>query len=165
MKYVTSVGDTQFTIDVNQQGEITLNGEILDADMQQMADTTMYSIIVDGKSHDVRLSQGEGVYIVQLGGQIFEVVVEDERTRRLAGLRSSSGASTGEAIIKAPMPGVVVDVLVEPGQQVAKGEIVVVLESMKMQNEFKAPRDGKVHNVRVAAGDKIDQNTVMVTLV
>lgn len=163
MKYITTIGDQQFTIDINHKGQVTFDGEVINADMQQMLDTTMYSIIIDGKSHDVRMNEGEGVYIAQLRGEIFEVVVEDEHTRRLAGIKSGP-VSMGEAIIKAPMPGVVVDVMVKPGQEVKEGDIVVILESMKMQNEFKAPRDGVAHTIRVAAGDKVDQNAVMVTI-
>jgi biotin carboxyl carrier protein len=124
----------------------------------------MYSMIIDGKSHDIRLNEGDGVYLTQIGGEIFEVVVEDERTRRLAGLRSGPSVASGEAVVKASMPGVVVEVLVAEGQEVAKGEVVLILESMKMQNEFKAPRAGRVHLVRVAAGDKVEQNAVMLTI-
>jgi acetyl/propionyl-CoA carboxylase alpha subunit len=164
MKYVTTVGGKQFVIDINHAGEVTVDGEVINVDMQQTLDTTMYSMVIDGKSHDVRMNQGDGVYVVQLRGQIFEPVVEDERTRRLAGLKGGRAADSGEALIKAPMPGVVVDVLVSPGQEVAEDDIVVIMESMKMQNEFKAPRAGRVHAVRVAAGDKIEQNAVMVTI-
>jgi acetyl/propionyl-CoA carboxylase alpha subunit len=164
MRYLTTIGHKQFTIDINQDDQITVDGEILDVNMQQMLDTTMHSIIVDGQSHDVRMKEGDGLYIVQLSGEIFEVIVEDERTRRLASLKSSLGAVAGEAIIKAPMPGVVVEVLVTPGQRVEKGDIVIILESMKMQNELKAPRAGQIHAVRVIAGDKVDQNTIMVTI-
>ena len=163
MKYITTVGDEQFVIDINQDDLVTVNGETVEVDMHQMLDTTMHSIIINGKSHDVRMNEGNGVYVIQLSGEIFEVVVEDERTRRLAGLRSSASA-TGEAIIKAPMPGVVVEVLVTPGQTVEQGEVVVILESMKMQNELKAPRPGEVHAVRVSAGEKVDQNVIMVTI-
>jgi acetyl/propionyl-CoA carboxylase alpha subunit len=164
MKYVTIVGDEQFTIDINQTGEITVNGETINVDMLQMQDTTTYSTIIDGVSHDVRMNEGDGLYIVQLSGEIFEVVVEDERTRRLAGLKSSTAAISGEAVISAPMPGVVVEVLVTEGQSVETGDIVLILESMKMQNEFKAPRAGQVHLVRVAPGDKVEQNGVMLTI-
>lgn len=164
MKYITTVGNEQFTIDINQDGQITLNGEVINAEMRQMMDTTMYSIIMDNVSHDLRMNEGDGAYIVQLSGEIFEVVVEDERTRRLAGLKSSAGAVTGEALVKAPMPGVVVEIPVEQGQEVKRGDIVVIFESMKMQNEFKAPRDGKVHAIRVAPGDKVDQNTILLTI-
>lgn len=163
MRYVTTIGEEQYIIDINQDNQIAVNGETVEINFQQMLDTTMHSIIVDGKSHDVRMDEGDGVYIVQLSGEIFEVMVEDERTRRLAGVKSSLDVM-GEAIIKAPMSGVVVEVLVTPGQAVEQGDILAILESMKMQNEFKAPRAGQVHAVRVTAGDKVDQGAIMVTI-
>ncbi|MBN1221265.1 MAG: biotin/lipoyl-binding protein [Anaerolineae bacterium] len=164
MRYLTTIGKTQLTIDINQDGQVTVDGKVINVDMQRMLDTTMYSVIINGVSHDVRMSEGEGVYLAEVNGEIFEVLVEDERTRRLAGLKDSLGAMSGEAIIKAPMPGVVVEVLVSQGQEVQQGDIVVVLESMKMQNEFKAPRAGKVHTVRVASGDRVEQGAVMLTI-
>ena len=164
MKYITTVGQEQFTIDINQQGQVAIDEQVINADMQKMPDTTMYSIIIDGKSHDIRLNEGNGVYIVQFGGEIFEIVVEDERTRRLAGLKKGPVASSGEVIIKAPMPGVVVEVTVKEGDEIEQGQIILILESMKMQNEFKAPRTGIIHAIRVAVGDKVDQNAVMITI-
>lgn len=165
MKYVTTVGDEQFTIDINQSGEVIVDDEIINVNMLQMEDTTMYSMIIDDESHDVRMNEGDGVYVVQLSGEIFEVVVEDERTRRLAGLKSGPAAVTGEAIIKAPMPGVVVDVLVTKEQEVEQGDTLIILESMKMQNEFKAPRAGRVHVIRVSLGDKVEQDAVLMTII
>lgn len=165
MKYVTTIGDKQFIIDINRNGQVIVNNEVINIDMRQMKDTTMYSIIIDGTSHDLRIYQGEGAYEVELSGELFEVVVEDERTRRLAGLKSSADALTGEATVKAPMPGVVVEVLVSEGQLVEKGDILVILESMKMQNEFKAPRSGEIHVIRVAPGDKVERSTVMLTII
>ena len=164
MKYLATVGDAQFTIDINRGGQVMVDGKVVDVDMRQMLDTTMYSVIIDGISHGVRMNEGDGVYIAELSGQIFEVVVEDERTRRLAGLKGDPGAITGEAIIRAPMPGVVIEVLVTQEQEVEKGDIVVILESMKMQNEFKAPRSGRVHTLRVAPGDRVEPDTVMLTI-
>jgi biotin carboxyl carrier protein len=164
MKYITAISNAQYNIDINHDGQVTLNGEVINAEMRQTMDTTMYSILIDNQSHDIRMNEGDGVYIVQLNGQIFEVVVEDERTRRLAGLKSGSSAATGEVIIKAPMPGVVVEVPVQQGQAIKQGDIVLILESMKMQNEFKAPRDGAIHAIRVAPGDKVDQNAILMTI-
>ncbi len=165
MKYVTTVSDEQFTIEINQSGEICVNGEVFNVDVKKMAETTMYSMIINNESHDIRLNEGDGFYEVHVSGEIFRVVVEDERTRLLAAVKGGPDDTTGEVHIKAPMPGVVVEVPVTPGQRVIKGEIIVVLESMKMQNEFKAPRDGQIHAIRVKPGDTVDQNTVMVSLV
>jgi acetyl/propionyl-CoA carboxylase alpha subunit len=164
MKYIAMIDDQKFTIDITRQGEITLDGEAINASLKQSLDQTIYSIIVDNQSYDVRIYPGEDFYTVEVGGEIYEITVEDERTHRLAGLKSSLGAMTGEYVLKAPMPGVVVDVPVTEGQEVTKGKTVVVLESMKMQNELKSPRDGKIHAVRVAKGDRVELNAIMVTI-
>ncbi|HMQ51585.1 MAG TPA: hypothetical protein PKE64_29690 [Anaerolineae bacterium] len=164
MKYVAMIDNQKFTVDISRMGEIILDGEVINADLQQSLDKTIYSIIVGNECYDVRIYPGEDFYTVELRGEIYEIVVEDERTHRLAGIKSSLGAMTGEYVLKAPMPGVVIDVPVTLGQEVSKGSTVVVLESMKMQNELKAPRDGKIHAVRVAKGDKVDLNAILVTI-
>jgi biotin carboxyl carrier protein len=70
----------------------------------------------------------------------------------------------GEYHLKAPMPGMVVAVPVEEGQKVERGADLVILESMKMQNELKAPREGTVTHVRVRPGDRVDQNQILISL-
>ncbi len=165
MKYVTKIGGQQFIIDINQAGEITVDGEVINVDMQKMEDTTMYSMIIEGESHDIRMNEGDGFFEVQVSGEIYHVEVEDERSRLLASVKRGPTLESGEIHIKAPMPGVVVDVTVKQGQRVVKDDIVLVLESMKMQNEFKAPRDGVVHLVRVKPGDTVDQNEVLLSLI
>jgi biotin carboxyl carrier protein len=70
----------------------------------------------------------------------------------------------GEFTLAAPMPGMVVAIPVEVGQSVEKGDNLIILESMKMQNELKAPRGGKVSGVRVSPGDSVDLNQVLLTL-
>ncbi len=164
MRYITTINNQQYVVDINHEGHITLNGEVIHADMKPTLDPTFHSIIIDHRSHDVRINPEKQVYTVQIGGEIFEVSVEDERTKRLAGLKGGLGVDSGQVIIKAPMPGVIVDVPVTEGQEIAQGDVVIVLESMKMQNEFKAPRSGTVKAVRVAVGDPVEQNTVLLII-
>ncbi|MCW5887251.1 MAG: DUF2118 domain-containing protein, partial [Anaerolineales bacterium] len=73
-------------------------------------------------------------------------------------------ADGGEFVLKAPMPGLIVKVAVNEGDEVKKGDVLVILESMKMQNELKSPRDGKVSRVQVKAGDSVEQRTNMVSI-
>ena len=83
----------------------------------------------------------------------------------MAGVKSlSAGGGTGETAIKSPMPGVVIDVAVKVGETVEAGQTLIVVESMKMHNEFKAPRAGTVRAVRVESGSKVAQNTILLTL-
>jgi acetyl/propionyl-CoA carboxylase alpha subunit len=164
MKYIVTIGDQEFAMQVNQEGEVTVNDTPHAVDIQRVGNEGLHSLIVDGKSYDIFVEEQDQDFLIVVGGDLFEVSVQDERTRRLAGLRRSPVAPVGEVLIKAPMPGVVTEVPVAEGQPVEASDIVVVLESMKMQNEFKSPRAGVVHNVRVKAGDQVDQGQIMVTI-
>ncbi|GAB4540500.1 MAG: acetyl-CoA carboxylase biotin carboxyl carrier protein subunit [Anaerolineae bacterium] len=164
MKYIASVSDQEFTIDVNREGEVTVDGTTYTVDIQGVGNHSLYSIIIDGKSYEVFIDEQDEYFLVVTWDGLFEVKVQDERTRRLAGLKRGPVAPVGEVLIKAPMPGVVVEVPVSEGQPVETGDIVVVLESMKMQNEFRSPRSGVVHNIRVKTGDRVDQDQIMVTI-
>ena len=62
------------------------------------------------------------------------------------------------------MPGLVVAVLIEEGQEVKKGQVMLILESMKMQNELKAPRDGSMGRVRVKAGESVEQRQTLLSV-
>jgi biotin carboxyl carrier protein len=164
MKYIVRVGESEFDIEIDRNGEIRLDGAVIDSDLQPSADSTLYSLILGRRSHRLRVEPCEGMYRVQLEGVTHEVVVEDERTRRLAGVKSPFGAGSGETVIKSPMPGIVIDVPVNEGDAVEAGQTLAVVESMKMHNDFKAPRPGTVHAVRARAGDKVNQGQILVTL-
>jgi len=129
-----------------------------------------YSLLIAGTSYEIyarRLpkadEQGSRTYEIQLAGQTFEVTVEDERTHLLEGL-SKSGASSGIARVQAPMPGLVVNTLVAPGDSVTAGQTVVILEAMKMENDLPAPINGTIKEVRVHKGDTVDNGQILVTI-
>jgi biotin carboxyl carrier protein len=91
------------------------------------------------------------------------VRVEDERWRRL---RQAKGLDTagGELALKAPIPGLVVKVLIADGEQVHTGQSLVILEAMKMENDLRAPRAATVGHVKVKPGDRVEQGQVLLTL-
>ena len=164
MKYITTIEGKTYEIDINESGEILADGQRLEVDFQSVADEPIYSMLLNGESFEAHVSPGENAVEVLLRGQLFLVNVEDERQRRL---RETSGVGMieeGEFNMAAPMPGMVVAVPVEEGQKVQKGDDLIILESMKMQNELKAPRDGTISRIRVGAGDSVDQNQVLLTL-
>jgi biotin carboxyl carrier protein len=164
MKYVATVNDKTYEIEINGEGEITINGERQDVDFKSVAEQSVYSLILDGNSYEAYVYPGEAEIEVLMRGLLYHVSVEDERQMRLRQTTKSSATEKGEFFLKAPMPGLVIGLPVEEDQEVAAGDNLVILESMKMQNELKAPRDGKVTRVRVAAGDNVDQNQVLLIL-
>lgn len=164
MKYATTVSDQTYIIEINREGEVSIDGEPHLADLQAIDGLGTYSLILNNESHEAQVEERDGLVGVLLRGQFYSIKVQDERARRL--VESSRGLSvpSGELVIKSPMPGLIVAVKVASGQEVKKGETLVILESMKMENELKAPRDGKIGAVRVEARQAVDQGQALVTL-
>ena len=164
MKYATTVGDQTYIIEINRDGEIVVDGERYAADLQSIDGLGTFSLILNSASHEALVEEREGLIGVLLRGQFYPVMVEDERARRLAESSRGFGAPSGEVAIKSPMPGLIVAVKVSPGQDVKQGETLVILESMKMENELKASRDGKVGAVRVAPRQAVEHGQTLVTI-
>ena len=98
-------------------------------------------------------------------GRGYPILVEDEREKRLRSAAGGGVAETGEFHLRAPMPGLVVAIPVGEGQPVKKGQVLLILESMKMQNELKSPRDGTVGRVRVKAGETVEQKQTLLSII
>jgi biotin carboxyl carrier protein len=124
----------------------------------------VYSLIADGRSHEAYVRESDEGWQVLLRGRLYPVKVEDEREKRLRAAAGGGVAESGEFHLKAPMPGLVVAVPVEEGQEVKKGQVLLILESMKMQNELKSPRDGTVSRIRVKAGESVEQKQALLSV-
>jgi biotin carboxyl carrier protein len=138
----------------------------IDGSAEHAADVTMpepglYSILLDGYSYDVQVERTPQHVIVLLRGHRFEIEVHDPRrwTRQ-------SAHRLGEDVetVAAPMPGKIVRVLVAPGDAVEAGQGVLVVEAMKMQNEMKATRAGRVISVTVQEGATVTAGEVLATI-
>ena len=128
---------------------LEVDGKTLEADFHPLPDGEVYSLLVDGHSHEVRVSTVGDQLEVSLRGITFPVEVRNPIEKVLKGLTRASGAGTGETIV-APMPGVVVAFRVQPGDVVIAGQAVVVVEAMKMQNELIARHGGVVTELLAA---------------
>jgi len=114
-----------------------------------------WSVLANGRSFAAQLlSNGE----VSVNGHVFRVEIFDPRGRR--GRRGAAG-SEGRQTIVAPMPGRVIRVLIEAGQEVEDGQGLIVVEAMKMQNEMKSPKAGRVVAVKTAAGATVAAGDVL----
>jgi biotin carboxyl carrier protein len=163
VKYLTTVNDKQYQIEIAPNGNVIVNGEVREIDFHALQ-APLYSMIIDNASFEALVEVREGVLNVALIGDSFEVTVADEREQRLAAARGDFQAETGELPIRSPMPGLIVAVPIVEGQQVNKGDALIVLESMKMENELKAPRGGTVLKIGVQKGDRVEQNKILVLL-
>jgi biotin carboxyl carrier protein len=127
---------------------VRVDSAIVEADARLLRPGVL-SLLMGGRSHRVVLDGDSSDPALFLDGQRISYRVEDPRSLRSR--RRHPGAD-GPAVLKASMPGRVVRVLVERGQEVAAHQPVVVIEAMKMQNELKSPREGRVADLRAVAG-------------
>jgi biotin carboxyl carrier protein len=117
-----------------------------------------YSVLTaEGRSYEVRVSADE----ITIGPYRFKYEIDDPRQWK----RSGGGAGAqGSASIVAPMPGKAIRVLVSVGDEVAEGQGIVVVEAMKMQNEMKTPRAGRVASILVKGNDSVNAGAVLAVI-
>ncbi|MGH2457581.1 MAG: acetyl-CoA carboxylase biotin carboxyl carrier protein subunit [Chloroflexota bacterium] len=167
MKYYVDVEDRTIELDFQEEGEqllVRVGDDVLTVDLRQVTEPSLYSLLIDNRSFELFVEQNGDVFDVLIGGELFHLKVQDEWARRLANIQRKTQVETGLLAIKAPMPGAVISVEVTPGQDVKKGQGVVILSAMKMENEIKTPRAGRVKSVEVQPGQTVEQGRTLVVI-
>ena len=165
MKYLARVNDQDFQVTVEDDGRVVVGDRALSVDLCSIDEGALFSLLIDHQSYELVVDEGQDGYRLLLWGETYEVAIEDVQARQVKTGKPLSPASSGdECVVRAPMPGLVVQVLVLAGQEVSAGQLLVVLESMKMENELLAPRQGIVTAIHVAAGDTPRLDEPLVTL-
>lgn len=125
----------------------------------------IYSLILENKSYDIEVvpSSRKNTYSVKYTCHSFNVEVIDSEMRYMQN-RMKSSALDDENIISCPMPGKIVKVMVEEGDKVAAGQVVITVSAMKMESEYKAGKSGLIKEVKVAAGDIVEANIPLIVL-
>jgi biotin carboxyl carrier protein len=165
MKYVTTINGREYTVEILDERHLAVDGVAYEIDFVPVSNQPVYSLIVNGESFDAHVYPDEEVWQVLFQGSNYTAQVEDEREKRLRAVMSGADLEQEEFHLKAPMPGMVVSVPVQAGQAVKKGDVLLILESMKMQNELRSPRDGSVGRVRVAAGDRVEKKDTLLSVI
>src|SRR5664279_1067317 len=139
----------------NEDGgyRVVLDGEEIAVDARLLRDGVL-SLIVDGAAYRCVLDEDPSASAIYVGNNRYTYRIEDPRALRSR--REKKGLASGPVSIVAPMPGRVVRVLAHEGDEVAIHQGVVVIEAMKMQNELKAPKAGKVSRILVDVGSAVN---------
>jgi biotin carboxyl carrier protein len=164
MKYVAEVDGLDFPVEIIDETHVRFGEEILEVSLADVSGVPLYSLLVNSESYEGYVYPDEDGWQVLLQGQFYKVRVEDEREKRLRTSGDTAERSGVEFILKSPMPGLVIDVLVSEDQPVEKGQTLLILESMKMQNELRAPHAGLVTRLRVKPGESVQQKQILLNI-
>jgi biotin carboxyl carrier protein len=141
---------------------LTLGEEVWEVDAR-LSEDGVVSLLVGGVSHVATVVDREGTCVVQVGGETYEVLVEEQTRWIIRTHGGAAGPGHGQTLT-APLPGKITHVAVRPGDAVQAGDTLVVIEAMKMENEFKAAGAGTVAEVRVQRGQAVNPGDVLVVL-
>jgi biotin carboxyl carrier protein len=158
-----TVDGRQVRVDVRGQGgryTVVIDGQAWDVDARAEAGGFM-SLLAGGKSHAAALERRPGGYTVHLREDIIDVELAPAAPGPAA---PAKRAAAGPTRVTAPMPGRLVRILVQPGQEVRAGEGLVVMEAMKMENELRAPRAGRVAEVPARERQTVEMGALLVVL-
>lgn len=164
MKYEVTINGKTLPVTIDEEGcfqyRINIDGreKFIDA---HRTEACVYSILVNGKSYEVDITQDGEEFVILIDGETHRVSVTDEKRKSLRNIGASQKDS-GARIIFAPMPGRVVRILKNVGDMVEKNQGVIVVEAMKMENELKSGSKGVVKNIFVKEGDTVEAGQKLV---
>lgn len=144
---------------------VVVGGTRFAVDLRHIPRSHTWSVLLDGRSYEFTVHEHEEQLELAGGAGVFHVVVEDARTHAARAQTAAARGRDGPRIVKAVMPGIVREVMVAPGQAVEKGQPLLILEAMKMQNEVRALEPGTVRAVFVAKSDTVDKGARLVEIV
>ncbi len=163
MRYFVEIRGTTREIQL-EESEILLNGDPLDADISSLPGSDRHHLRMDGRSVALFARRRPEGWLIELEGREFAVRVEDERSRHIRELASVTRSLDTVRELRAPMPGLILRVEVERGQEIFEGAGLVIMEAMKMENELRADGPGRILSIEVEAGEKVDRGQVLLRL-
>ena len=165
MRYIVMVNGEDHEVDIDgaraSSGDVDVEGHVATVE-----GTPVRMVTLGDEVHRVvvRRGAGRGTYTFWLDGHRFDVEALDERARAIRELSGAAAGPSGPAPLIAPMPGLIVRVNVQPGDQVQAGQGLVVMEAMKMENELRAQAAGTVRSVHAQPGSAVEKGTVLIEL-
>jgi biotin carboxyl carrier protein len=147
-----------------QEFEGELNGKKVNGSLIKI-NSYQFHLLYNNKSYNVdviRMNSEEKALLIKINGVKFNIQLRDKYDELLHSLGMDNLASKKVSDVKAPMPGMVLNVLVQEGVEVKKGDALIVLEAMKMENILKSPGDGVVKKIVASKGKAVEKNQVLI---
>jgi len=158
MTFVATLGERKYTIEIEEIGKsvyrVSVDSNEFMVDGKKTGHTN-FSLIVDNRSFEIEVDHKGDEYRVLVDGRNYRVNLMDERRVRTSGGLDAGGVQ-GRQTVSVPMPGKIIAVLVAEGDTVEKGQGLVIVEAMKMENEVRSPIAGAVREIKVKHGDTVE---------
>jgi acetyl/propionyl-CoA carboxylase alpha subunit len=165
MKYFVEIGDNDIEVQLLEEGGETFIqfGDLRYPVNVHRTGNGFVTLIMNGRQFDLHIENRSEELTVDTGKGKFVAAIRTEQEKKLEELMAAGAGKGKLSDLAAPMPGLIVEVQVEPGQEFKKGDGLIIIEAMKMENELKAINDGKVKDIKVKAGQAVEKGTCLIT--
>jgi pyruvate carboxylase subunit B len=164
VKFIVEIAGRSLEVDVLGP-EVRLGDRSFPATLVRAPGTPLCQLVTGLGSRTYALKRQGDAWVIQRGGETWVAEVVDQRTHQLRALKQGRQGKDAPGTVRAPMPGLVLRVEVEVGQELAAGGGLVVLEAMKMENEIRSPGPGKVKAILVEPGQAVEKGAPLVEIV
>ena len=159
--FLIEVGDERIPV-TQSQDKLSINGREADVSLVELGPKS-YSLLLGNSSHVIHIAHQTDTYItLTVDGQTLVANFVSERSELITRYGQQQTVQKTTTELRAPMLGLVTQVLVNPGDSVVSGQGLVVLEAMKMENELRSPIDGRIGQVHVEEGESVTVNAILV---
>ncbi|MCK9480957.1 MAG: acetyl-CoA carboxylase biotin carboxyl carrier protein subunit [Bacteroidia bacterium] len=164
MNFTISFQDSTLTCSTDSN-QVLINGEQVERSFKWIKKGELAFLIVNNASYRIAVSKVDRenkTVKLKINGKLMELSISDPMNELLKNLGFDKLMNKGASLVKSPMPGLVLKTLVKPGDTVRKGDSLLILEAMKMENIIKSPMDGNIKAVHVTERQAIEKNKIMV---
>ncbi len=166
MIYSAQAGSKQFKIEIkggdNGDLELKLDEQPIKIDRYEFEANNSLRLAIGGRTAEIVVEKNQDDYHCWLNSRLIKCEVIDEKSAKYSGLAGSGQGSRKGYTLAAPMPGLILKVEVEVGQKVEKGQGLVIMEAMKMENELRSAHSGTVKEIKVSPGQTVDKNQPLI---
>ncbi|MEH0156560.1 acetyl-CoA carboxylase biotin carboxyl carrier protein subunit [Limibacter armeniacum] len=163
---MTEITTNDRTYKVEQDKEnLQINGNKANLDIKQLR-AGSFSVISNNKNYQIEVIEANYTtkqFTLKVNGKRFELKAQSELDKLLEKLGMDTQAATLVKDLKAPMPGLILAIQTEEGQQVNEGDTLLILEAMKMENVIKSPREGVIKSIKAKTGENVEKNQLLIT--
>ena len=155
----------QFKVKVNEELEYQLNSEDLSSLDALATSANSYHVLINSKPYSAKILHGDFFrkrYKVRINNNSYSVSIEDTLDLLIDEMGFAFSSSRNISSIEAPMPGLILEINVEVGQEVKEDDPLLILEAMKMENVITSPREGIIKSIQVAEGDAVDKDNLLI---
>ena len=162
--YVVTLKNRKMNISLSSNSLVTIDGDEYHHELYPLSGDT-YLLKLENKIYEISLNRNEqGTYLVAVDGKSYDADIRTALQERASALIDQGNKQSHKAVVKAPMPGLILKIKKSAGENVQHGESVLILEAMKMENDLLAPFEGMIKEINVKEGTTVEKGSILFTI-